>query len=442
MTRDTIVLTTHRGPAPILHWSLTSMKNRNIAIVVGVTSALALSACSTPAAPSNEPTDTLLVATTSNNQGPMEAVIAAYEEETGINVELTVADTAQYQTTIRTQLSSGTAPDVFTVWAGSGNPGAIDILQGAGYLADLSDREWVDSVEPGTAETLQVDGATYALPSKLDAIGAIYNQGTLDELGLEVPETYDDLLDFCADVADQGKVAFALGIQTEWVTQLIPYALLASTVYADDPDFGEKVASGDETFAGSGWEDAFDKYLEMEESGCFNAEPLGTDVTASYGLVHSGDAVAVVQVLASFPQIQSTAPEGTEFGFFPLPGDNSGETSIPRGIGVSFAVNETAKNQVNALAFVDWLATDEAIGIWFGVAPGIPAIQGAALETDPVVQSAIDLIDAGRTAPFPDQSWPSAQLQAAHFAGVQQLFSGQATVADVVRQLDEAYAAG
>lgn len=423
------------------------MKYRNIAAVAGVAAAaLALSACSssTPApaaSESTEATDALTIATTSNNQAPMEAVVAAYKEKTGLDVNVTVADTAQYQTTIRTQLSSGTAPDVFTVWAGSGNPGAIDILQGAGYLADLSDRPWVSEVEPGTAETLQIDGKTYGLPSKLDAIGAIYNVGTFDELGLEIPETYDDVLKFCADVKDQGKVAFALGLQTEWVAQLIPYALVAATVYEDDPDFDTQVEDGDATFVGSGWADAFDQYLEMNEAGCFNADPLGTDVTASYNLVNTGEAVGVVQVLASYSQIASTAPAGTDFGFFPLAG-GSGEVDMPRGIGVSFAVNAEAKNSVNALDFVDWLATEEANEIWFATAPGIPAIQGVSVETTPAVQSAIDIIAEGRTSPFPDQSWPSAKVQNAHLVGVQQLFSGQATVDQVLQAMDEAYAAG
>ncbi|WP_116951794.1 ABC transporter substrate-binding protein [Jiangella endophytica] len=423
------------------------MKTRNIAVVAGVAAAaLGLSACgsdgSSATSGNTEPTDSLTVATTSNNQAPMEAVVAAYEEESGVDVNLTVADTSQFQTTIRTQLSSGTAPDVFTVWAGGGNPGAIDVLQGAGYLADLSDRSWVSEVDPGTAETLQIDGKTYGLPSKLDAVGTIYNVATLDELGLTVPQTYSDLLQYCQDVRDQGKVAFALGIQTDWVTQLIPYALVASTVYGEDPDFNDQLASGDATFAGSGWDAAFQQYLEMNDAGCFNDDPLGTDVNASYTLLNTGEAVGVVQVLASFPQIQSTAPEGTEFGFFPLPGDDSGTNPIPRGIGVSFAVNEAAKNKANALDFVDWLATQEAIDVWFGAAPGIPAIQGAELEVDPVIQSAVDIIGAGDVAPFPDQSWPSAKTQAALFTSVQQLFSGQASVENALQAMDEAYAAG
>lgn len=419
------------------------MNLRHIAIVAGVAvTAVGLAACSSsaPAASPDEPTDALTIATTSNNQAPMEAVVAAYEEKTGLDINLTVADTSQFQTTVRTQLSSGTAPDVFTVWAGGGNPGAIDVLQKAGYLADLSDRPWVDTVDEGTAETLQIDGKTYGLPSKLDAVGTIYNTGTLAELGLEVPTTYSELLDYCGDVKDAGKVAFALGIQTDWVTQLIPYALVASTVYADDPEFDAELTDGSATFAGSGWGDAFDKYLEMSDAGCFNDDPLGTDVTASYALVNSGDAVGVVQVLASYPQIASTAPEGTEFGFFPLPGDDSGTTSIPRGIGVSFAVNESAKNKVNALDFVDWLATPEATAIWFEAAPGIPALSDADVELDPVMQSAADIIAAGDTAPMPDQGWPNAKAQSALFIGTQQLFSDQASVDDVLRAMDEAFA--
>lgn len=418
------------------------MKSRYIAVVAGVAVAgLGLSACSSSAPTSStEPTDSLTIATTSNNQEPMEAVVEAYKEKTGIDVNLTVADTSQFQTTIRTQLSSGTAPDVFTVWAGGGNPGAIDVLQGAGYLADLSDRDWVDDVDPGTAETLQIDGKTYGLPSKLDAVGTIYNTATLAELGLEIPTTYSDLLSYCADVKGAGRVAFALGIQTDWVTQLIPYALVASTVYGDDPDFDEQLTDGSATFEGSGWGDAFDKYLEMSDAGCFNDDPLGTDVTASYDLVNSGEAVGVVQVLASYPQIASTASEGTEFGFFPLPGDDSGDPSIPRGIGVSFAVNESATNRVNALDFVDWLATPEATSVWFEAAPGIPALTTAEVELDPVMQSAADVIADGLTAPMPDQGWPNAKAQSALFIGVQQLFSDQASPNDVLRSMDEAFA--
>ncbi|WUB75521.1 extracellular solute-binding protein [Streptomyces sp. NBC_00576] len=39
----------------------------------------------------------------------------------GVRVRYTVTGTDQYQQQIRTQLSSGTAPDVMSVWPGNGN---------------------------------------------------------------------------------------------------------------------------------------------------------------------------------------------------------------------------------------------------------------------------------------------------------------------------------
>src|SRR5690625_3716684 len=115
------------------------MNLRTTAIVAGAAvTALALAACtgSEPDEANTDPTDSLTIATTSNNQAPMEAVVDAYREETGLDINVTIADTSQYQSTLRTQLSSGTAPDVFTVWAGGGNRSEehTSELQSRGHL--------------------------------------------------------------------------------------------------------------------------------------------------------------------------------------------------------------------------------------------------------------------------------------------------------------------
>jgi len=64
----------------------------------------------------------------------------------------------------------------------------------------------------------------------------------------------------------------------------------------------------------------------------------------------------------------------------------------------------------------------------------------AEVELDPVMQAAADIIAEGRTAPMPDQGWPNAKAQSALFIGVQQLFSGQSGVDDVLGAMDEAFA--
>ena len=77
------------------------------------------------------------------DQGSIEDVVKAFEAANpGVKVNFTTSGADQYQQQIRTQLSSGTAPDVMIVWPGNGNPGATYVLAKPGYLLDLSDQPW------------------------------------------------------------------------------------------------------------------------------------------------------------------------------------------------------------------------------------------------------------------------------------------------------------
>ena len=51
-----------------------------------------------------------------------------------------------YANTLRTQLQSGNAPDVFYVTAGSGGLQSVLPLAKAGYVADLAKRPWVKTL--------------------------------------------------------------------------------------------------------------------------------------------------------------------------------------------------------------------------------------------------------------------------------------------------------
>ena len=45
----------------------------------------------------------------------------------------------------------------------------------------------------------------------------------------------------------------------------------------------------------------------------------------------------------------------------------------------------------------------------------------------------------GRTYPFPDQLWPNPKVQEAHLTGLQDIFSGKGTVAQMLAAMDKAY---
>nr|BFE74049.1 hypothetical protein GCM10020092_073500 [Actinoplanes digitatis] len=166
-----------------------------------------------------------------------------------MKVNFTTSGADQYQAQIRTQLASGTAPDVMTVWPGNGNPGATYVLAKPGYLLDLSDQPWAAKLPEAFKTVAQYEGKTYNAVFGLNGIGAVYNDEALARSGLKAPTTWTELLAFCRDAKGKGTPAYALGIQDNWVTQLVLYALAATVVFGPDRDFNTKLASGQATFA-------------------------------------------------------------------------------------------------------------------------------------------------------------------------------------------------
>src|SRR4051794_26103527 len=258
------------------------MNLRRLSAVIAVlTAATTMAACSggTNAASGGGGSTTLTLA--SVDQGSIEDVVKAFEAANpGVKVTFTTAGADQYQQQIRTQLSSGTAPDVMTVWPGNGNPGATYVLAKPGYLLDLSDQPWAAKLPESFKTVAQYEGKTYNALFGLNGIGAVYNDAALKKSGLSAPTTWTQLLKFCGDAAGKGTPAFALGIQDNWVTQLVLYALAATTVFGADKEFDAKLQSGQATFSNSQWTTAMAKYQDMAKAGCFQKNPLGTSYEA------------------------------------------------------------------------------------------------------------------------------------------------------------------
>ena len=108
-------------------------KARVATAAAGVALALALTACSNSATTGGSSSDpnTITLAATTNEQPAMTAAIDAFKKANpGVDVKATYSALDQYQTTTRTQLSSGTAPDVVFVWPGDGNPMAMKTVAG------------------------------------------------------------------------------------------------------------------------------------------------------------------------------------------------------------------------------------------------------------------------------------------------------------------------
>jgi len=350
------------------------------------------------------------------------------------------APTDQVQTSLRTQLGAGNAPDIHVVYPGNGSAMSMAQIAQAGLLADLSSQQWTSLIPAGLKSAFQYQNKTFIYSAGSSVIGAIYNKKAFQKAGVQPPKTWTELLAVCEKLKKAGIVPIALGAQTPWVTQLITYALVPSTVYAKNPQFDAQMQSGQASFANSGWKDAMNMYLELQAKGYFNPNPNGTTYEQQTSMVASGKAAMAVQVSAVLPDFRKATTTPDDLGMCVFPGaDNAADVWIPAGVVVGLGVSARGKHLDASKAFIEFLGKQENIDRWAQAVACIPLKRSATSKIDPVLTDFLPLIDANKAVPFMDQNWPNAEVQPVHLAAIQELLAGKTTVDKALAKMDQTY---
>ncbi|MGW9114093.1 ABC transporter substrate-binding protein [Microbacterium sp. NPDC055683] len=425
------------------------MKNtttRRTGAAVAAVAALALAGCSTDPGTASQGDDGTVLTLSAAGEAPAQAVIDAFEaSHPGITVEASFAnDDESYQQTLRTQLSAGTAPDVFRVWPGNGNATAVTPLSEDGLLLSLEDRPWAGDVSDAVRPVAEdAEGALVGVPVTVVGIGAVWNDQALEETELTAPTTWSEVLQLCADARDAGRVAFALGLKSAWVTQLLPYAITASTVYGPDAAFTQAQLDGETSFSDSEWKASEEKYLEMRDAGCFNDDPVGIGYDEQMTMLGRGEALGAVHITSAAENAQQYADEGTTFSMTPFPAtDSADDTYLPVSVGVVYAANAASDNAELAREFIDFLASSEGQAAYATAAGAAPALASDDFEPNPVLSPVTEFQAEGRDRPFPDVFWPNTKVQQEHLTGIQELFTDSITVDELLQRMDDAFAEG
>lgn len=160
-------------------------------------------------------------------------IIADYEKENeGVTVDLEVLSNEQYKDKLRVLSTSKDLPDVGLTWAA----GFLEPYVGGDMFAPLDDvieSELSDAFVPGTAEAYALDGVTYGLPLELNIVSIYYNEQMFKDNGIEVPETYEDLIEASKAFRSEGVQPIALGNRDSW-TGSMWYMYLADRIGGAD----------------------------------------------------------------------------------------------------------------------------------------------------------------------------------------------------------------
>jgi raffinose/stachyose/melibiose transport system substrate-binding protein len=160
-------------------------------------------------------------------------IIADYEKEhEGVKVDLEVLSNEQYKDKLRVLSTSKELPDVGLTWSA----GFLEPYVGGNMFAPLDDvieSDLKDAFVPGTAEAYAIDDKTYGLPLELNIVSLYYNDKMFKDNNIEVPTTYEELIEASKAFREKGIQPVALGNRDSW-TGSMWYMYLADRIGGAD----------------------------------------------------------------------------------------------------------------------------------------------------------------------------------------------------------------
>jgi raffinose/stachyose/melibiose transport system substrate-binding protein len=306
-------------------------------------------------------------------------------------------------TVLRTRLVKNDIPDVLTV---NGNGETYGDLATAGIFRDFTGDEALERTAP-TYQQILADlggqqGEANGVPYAVNANGMIYNTDVFDELGLEVPETWDELMDAAAQAQDAGVIPFYLTWSEAW-TVLPPFNVLAQNLTPDE--FWDQRDAGETSFA-QAWPPVMEAMESLEQYG--PADPFRFDYNTGNRAMADGDAAMYPQGTWAIPSIRSINPDAP-ISTFVFPATNEPERNrLVSGVDVVLTMprEETPRTEA-ALTFLRWLTTTAPAEQYAQEQTAFSAVEGVE-QDDPALAPLNDALEAGKVVGFADHNLPSS----------------------------------
>lgn len=316
-------------------------------------------------------------------QAQLDAILGSITEVSGNELEMVpYPDTAAYQTAMQQTIKEEEAPGVFTWWSGP----QLQTLAENGLIEDLTEA-WEDTifeagVSQGIADAFTFDGKIYAAPWSVLYNTVLYNKAVFDELGLKEPETFDEFLDVCETLKENGVTPIALKSDS-WGGFIWFQQMLA----AKDIELYNGICDGSIAYNDPRVVEVMKIWEDMLKKGYFSAPmDYGTDVRKS---VAQGTVAMMLE-----PHVEMTGmnrdfgmEEGKDLDAFVVPSMDGGKRTIffeaaPLCVSSKSSQKEDAMNVVRA-----WF--DEDVQNTFNTELGYTNTSKVKAET-PVVQEILN----------------------------------------------------
>jgi raffinose/stachyose/melibiose transport system substrate-binding protein len=364
---------------------------------------------------------------------------AAYQKlHPGVTFSNEVLPAESYATAIATRVEGGNAPDVFEAESGSGQPDSIQPFAKAGYLLPLTDPQVKAELVPAGLSQFQYNGTLYAVSLGSAVNGVVYNDALAKSVGvtLTADSTYSEVMQACATAKAKGKSLFGLAGSVGENNGILAMEIATSTVYGPDPGWDAQRTANKVTFAGTpGWATALNTIVALDKAGCFQPGAQGAGFDALTNGASSGQLFGFFA--PSGAAVDINAASGGHVHLVALPfASPAGQTWLSLSSDVSITGNAHTKSPKLVASFLAYLASPEGQKVLSTGSGYFPVGTTDVTALGPVYQPVASMITSRQYRNFPTIDWPNGKIYTDLGTGIQGLLTGQATVQQVLQQMD------
>ncbi len=283
------------------------------------------------------------ISTEDPNKGIAEAAVARFTADyPNITVNHVHQQNDNYKQQLVVAMSSGQCPDIYVHWGG----GPMAEYYKSGHACDITDMyakyDHPEFVEAAVAQSTY-DGKMLAIPfSGLTGCDIFYNKTIFKDLGIEVPQTIDELEAVCEKLKENGIIPFSLANASKWTGSMYYMYLVARHSGNAEFDAAYTQENGG-SFTSPAFIYAGEKIQDWVKKGYFpdGVNSLTADDNQDRALLYDGSAAMMLHGSWQVGGIKSDNEEwyNENIGVFRFPEDTEAKAAgVPQNVEIGTAI--------------------------------------------------------------------------------------------------------
>lgn len=344
----------------------------------------------------------------------------------------------EYYPKLNALVAADDTPDVFIVSPGPN----LDVYVEPGKAAVLNEYleadGWKDTFSSDAVfSQMTYDDNIYAVPLNIAAACVFYNTEMFEAAGVEVPTTWDEMLEACQKLQDAGYTPISISAGTAWCLSMVAgYLCDRQGVDLATVESGEESWVNDKTLA------AAEKLIELSQY--FQPTAAGDTNDVATAAFYNEEAAILIQGSWAIAQVNGANPDfEAKCGVFQFPGIDGGND--PNRIiakSDSLAMSADTEHPEAAIALMKYFTDDTAQKYTAEVGGKIPVTK---VEYDAEVAPAqlayvMDIFqNASGTFGFYNESLATTEAGAFFDDQMVSVFLGDATPEEALQNIEDWY---